>query len=124
MIKNPQKLTWDLETSLCGELLPSPESDTESRPDIGESVAFEVAAWSWEREEEGVGEDMLATSSPVVASFSLDEPRTNWVESSFGAVALTRFCGGLLTISISPLYFQPSSIYIGNIILNPIFCQP
>lgn len=93
MTTNPPKLTWDLESSLSGELLPSPESDTESRPDVEESVAFEVATWSWDGDEEvGMGEDMLATSSPVAASLSLDEPQTNWVESSFGALALTEFC--------------------------------
>lgn len=81
MTKNPPKLTWDLEMSLTGELPPSPEC-----------VAFEVAAWSCESEERGVEEDMLATSSPVAASFSLDEPKTNWVESSFEAGAMTKFC--------------------------------
>lgn len=81
MTKNPPKLTWELETSLSDELPPSPEC-----------VAFEVAAWSCESEEKGVGEDSLATSSPGTASISLDEPETNWVESSFGAGALTKFC--------------------------------
>lgn len=82
MTKNPPpKLTWDLEMSLSGELLPSPEC-----------VAFEVAAWSCESKERGVEEDTLATSSPGAASFSLDEPKTNWVESSFGAGAVAKFC--------------------------------
>lgn len=111
MARNPPKLTGDLETSLSGELLPSPESDTEPRPDVDENVAFEEAAWSWERDEEGSArEDRLATSSPVATSFSLDEPKKKWLESGFRPAALPKSCCSLLTTSTSPLYFQPSSI--------------
>jgi hypothetical protein len=111
MAQNPPKLTRDLETSLNGEPLPSPESDTESKPDIDENVALEETARSWERDEEGsVGEDKLATSSVAMTSFSLAEPEIKWLESGFGPVALPKSSCSLLTTSTSPLYFQPSSI--------------
>lgn len=112
MIKNFPQLTWDLETSLCGEISPSPDSDIKSRPDVEDSVALEVAAWSWERDEKGdVGEGCLVTSSSVAAtSLWLDELEASWLASEFGAGVLTTLFGVLLMSSTSPLYFQASSI--------------
>lgn len=94
MVKHLPKLTFDLETSVCAELLPSPSSDIKSGPDVEDNVALEVAAWSWERDEKGgVGEGNLITLSPnVTASLSLKELEASWLGS------------GLCTEVLSELY--------------------
>lgn len=91
MIKSLPKLTCDLETSVCGELLLSPGSDIKSGPDAEDKVALEVAAWSWERDEKvGVGEGNLVMSSPAAAvSLALDELKAGRLVSGFCAEMLT-----------------------------------
>lgn len=91
MIKRHPKLTFDGDTSVCGELLPSPSSDIEVGPDTEDQVALEVAAQSWERDEKGgVGEGNLITPSPdVTASLSLMELEASWLGSDFCTEVLT-----------------------------------
>lgn len=93
MIKHLPKLTFDLEPSICGELLPSPSSDIKLRPEVEDNVALEVAAWSWERDEKGrVGEGNLITFSPSVdvpAPLSLKELEASWRGSGFCTEVLT-----------------------------------
>lgn len=86
------KLTCDLESSICGELPPSPNSDVKSGPDVEDSVALEVSAWSWERDEkEGVGDGSPVTPSPASAlSLSLDLLETSWLRSGLCTEVLTR----------------------------------
>lgn len=73
-IRETSRLTCDFEISLCGEPFPSPDSDMESRPDVVDNVALEMAGWSWERDDkEGVGERLLGSFSTGV-SRTLDKP--------------------------------------------------
>ena len=92
MVKRLPRLTFDRETSVCGELLPSPSSDIKSGPDVEDNVALEVAAWSWERDEKaGVGEGNLLTPSPdVKVSLSLKELEASWLGSDFCTEVLTK----------------------------------
>lgn len=91
MIKHLPKLTFDCETSVCGELLPSPSSDIELGPDTEDQVALEVAARSSERDEkEGAGEGNFITPSPdVTDSLSPKELEASWLGSDFCTEVLT-----------------------------------
>lgn len=92
MIGSLPKFTCDLETSVCGELPPSPNSDVKSGPDVEDSVALDVAAWSRESDEkEDVGDGSPITPSPSAAlSLSLDLLETSWPMSSFCTEVLTK----------------------------------
>lgn len=111
-MKSLPKPTCDLETSVCGELLPSPSSDVKSGLDVEDNVSFEVAAWPWEGDEKvGVGESSLITLSlGADASVSLDDLDASWLVSGLCTEMLTELLWVLLMPSTSPLYFQESSI--------------
>lgn len=92
-MRNLPKFTCeDLETSVCGELPPSPSSDIKSGPDGEDSVALEVAASSWESDEkEGVGEGSCITPSPTATpSLSLDLLVASWLMSGLCTEVLTK----------------------------------
>ena len=75
-------------------------------------MSFEVAAWSWEGDEKvGVGDcSLIVLSLDAAASLSLDELDASWLVSGLCTEMLTELLWLLLMPSMSPLYFQESSI--------------